>query len=269
MGRGLEVIVGFAVAPSTTFTALTMASGNSPTVRNAPLDSDIRMLNAWALNQAAGTLRIRSPKLHDNVQGIRLDVMATEPKPLFPWGIAQRLIAQDTLVLELSGSATSGDIEQAGMMIYYSNLPGADARLASLEDVLRKGTNIFTVENNITNGIAGGWSAEEAVNAEFDQWRANTDYALIGYHVDADCTAVRWRGADSANMGVGGPGDADGRDYTSDWFLALSKLYNMALVPVFNSANKQGILVDIADDENATAHTITSIFVELGPNGTK
>ena len=269
MGRGLEIIVGYATAPSTTFTALSMASGNSPTVRNAPLDSDIRMLNAWALNQAAGTLRIRSPKLHDNVQGIRLDVLANEPKPLFPWGIPQRLIAQDTLVLELSGSATAGDIEQAAMLIYYSNLPGSDARLASVEDVMRKGTHVFTVESNITNGVAGGWSAEEAINAEFDQFKANTDYALVGYHVDADCTAVRWRGADTANLGVGGPGDADGRDYTSDWFLALSKYFGMALIPVFNSANKQGILVDVADDENATAHSITSIFVELGPNGAK
>ena len=269
MGRGLEVIVGYATAPSTTFTALTMASGNSPTVRNAPLDSDIRMLNAWALNQAAGTLRIRSPKLHDNVQGIRLDIVANEPKPLFAWGIPQRLIAQDTLVLELTGSATAGDIEQAAMLIYYSSLPGSDARLASIEDVARRGTHVFTVENNITNGVAGGWSAEESINAEFDQFKANTDYALIGYHVDSDCTAVRWRGADSANLGVGGPGDADGRDYTSDWFQRLSRFFNMALIPVFNSANKQGILIDVADDENATAHTVTSIFVEMGPNGAK
>jgi len=265
MGRALEIIAGFATAPSTTFTALTMASGNSLTVRNAPLDSDVRLLQAWALNQTAGVLRIRSPKLHDNVQGIRLDVTAGDAKPLFPWGISQKLWPQDVLIAELTGSATTGDIEQAAMLVYYANLPGSDARLAAAEDVIRRGVNLVTVENTITNGTAGGWSAEEAINAEFDLLEANTDYALIGYLIDAECTAVRWRGADTANLGVGGPGDELGRDWTSEWFLRLSRLFNIGLIPVFNSANKAGILVDLADDENATAHTVTSILVELGP----
>lgn len=268
MGRALEIITGFVTAPSTTFTALTMATGNSLTVRNAPIESEIRMLQAWALNQAVGVLRIRSPRLHDNVQGIRLDVTASDAKPLIPWGAGQKLIAQDTLIGELTGSATAGDIEQASMLIYYANLPGSDARLATPEDVMRRGVNLLSVENTITNGTAGGWSAEEAINAEFDLLKANTDYALIGYLIDAEATSVRWRGADTANLGVGGPGDELGRQYTSEWFLRLSRHFGMGLVPVFNSANKAGILVDVADDENATAHTITSLFVEIGPAGT-
>jgi hypothetical protein len=265
MGKALEVITGFVTAPSTTFTGLTMGSGNSLTIRNAPLDSTVLLLQAWALNQTVGTLRIRSPKLHDNVQGIRLDVTASDAKPLLPWGVSQKLIPQDLLIAELTGSATAGDIEQAAMLIYYANLPGGDARLAAAEDVIRRGVNVVSVENTITNGTAGGWSAEEAINSEFDLLKANTDYALIGYLIDAECTAVRWRGADTANLGVGGPGDELGRDVTCDWFLKLSKLFGMPLVPVFNSANKSGILIDVADDENATAHTVTSLFVELAP----
>ena len=265
MGKALEVIAGFVTAPSTTFTGLTMASGNSLTIRNAPLDSSVLLLQAWALNQAAGVLRIRSPKLHDNVQGIRLDVTLGDAKPLMPWGVSQKLIPQDLLIAELTGSATGGDIEQAAMLIYYANLPGGDARLAAAEDVIRRGVNVVSVENTITNGTAGGWSAEEPINAEFDLLKANTDYALIGYLIDAECTAVRWRGADTANLGVGGPGDELGRDITCDWFLWLSKLFAMPLIPVFNSANKSGILIDVADDENATAHTVTSLFVELAP----
>jgi len=265
MGKALEVIAGFVTAPSTTFTGLTMASGNSLTIRNAPLDSSVLLLQAWALNQAAGVLRIRSPKLHDNVQGIRLDVTASDAKPLMPWGVSQKLVPQDLLIAELTGSATGGDIEQAVMLIYYANLPGGDARLAAAEDVIRRGVNVVSVENTITNGTAGGWSAEEAINAEFDLLKANTDYALIGYLIDAECAAVRWRGADLANLGVGGPGDELGRDITCDWFLWLSKLFGIPLIPVFNSANKSGILVDVADDENATAHTVTSLLVELAP----
>jgi len=267
MGRALEIIAGFVTAPSSTFTALVMAAGNTLTVRSAPVESEVRLLNAWALNQTSGTLRIRSPRLHDNVQGIRLDVLGGEPKPLFPWGLSQKLIPQDTLIAELTGSATAGDIEQAALLIYYANLPGVDARLASYEDVLRRGVNLVPVENTITNLLTGGWTAEEAINSEFDLLKANTDYALIGYLIDAECAAVRWRGADTGNLGVGGPGDELGRDYTSDWFLYLSRIFNLPLVPVFNSANKAGILIDLADDENATAHTVTSLFVEIGPAG--
>ncbi len=243
-----------------------MGAGNSLTVRNAPLDSAVTLLSVWALNQVVGTLRVRSPKLHDNVQGIRLDVTAGDAKPLLPWGVGQKLSPQDVLIAEITGSAVAGDIEQAAMLIYYSNLPGADARLASIEDVMRRGVNIVPVENTITNGVAGGWSAEEAINAEFDLLKANTDYALVGYLIDAECAAVRWRGADTANLGVGGPGDELNRGQTSDWFIRLSRAFNLPLIPVFNSANKGGILVDIADDENATAHTITSLFVEIGPS---
>lgn len=268
MGRALEILAGFVTAPSTTFTALTMGAGNSLTVRNAPLESDVRLIQAWALNQAAGTLRLRSPRLHDNVQGIRLDITLGDPKPLFPWGMGQKLIPQDMLIAELTGSATAGDIEQAALLLYYSDLKGVDARLASIEDVIRRGVNLVTVENTVTNGVAGGWSAEEAINAEFDLLKANTDYALVGYEIDAECAAVRWRGADTGNLGVGGPGDELGRQYTSDWFIRLSRAFNLPLIPVFNSANKAGILVDVADDENATAHTITSILVEIGPAGT-
>ena len=268
MGKALEIIAGFVTAPSTTFTGLTMAAGNVLTVRNTPLDSQVLMLQVWALNQTSGTLRIRSPRLHDNVQGIRLDVLAAEKKPLFPWGVGQKLYPQDTLIAELTGSATGGDIEQAAMLLYYANLSGIDARLASIEDVLRRGVNLVSVENTITNGTGGGWSAEEAINAEFDLLKANTDYALVGYLIDAECTAVRWRGADTGNLGVGGPGDQLARHVTADWFMRLSRAFGLSLIPVFNSANKAGILVDVADDENATPHTITSLLVEIGPAGT-
>ena len=83
MGKAFELIAGFVTAPSTTFTALTMATGSSLTVRNAPLGSEVRLLQCWSDQQTAGNIRIRSPKLHDNVQGIRLFSVASEVEPLF------------------------------------------------------------------------------------------------------------------------------------------------------------------------------------------
>jgi hypothetical protein len=261
----MEVITGFATAPSTTFTALTMASGNSATVRNARLDARIWLLSVWADNQTAGTFRIRSPKLHDNVQGLRFDVTASDVVPFYSMGYAQRLIPQDALILEITGSAVAGDIETAGLLLWYEDLPGTAARLTTYEDIVRRGMNVVTVENTLALGTAGGYSGEEAINAEFDLLKANTDYALVGYTVDAECAVVGWRGADFGNLRIGGPGNETLRHVTSDWFSRLSRSFGLPLIPVFNSANRAGLLIDGAQDENGTDTTLTSILVELGP----
>jgi len=265
MGAALEVLTGFATAPGTTFTALTMASGNSATIRNARLEADIRLLQLWADNQVAGAFRVRSPKLHDNVQGLRFDVTVGDVAPLWPWAAGQRLYAQDAMVLEISGSAVAGDIETAGLLIYYEDLPGTAARFLGIEELGRRYVNIVTVENTLALGTAGGYSGEEAINAEFDLLKANTDYALIGYTVDAECAVVGWRGVDTGNLRVGGPGNETLRHVTSEWFLRLTRAHGIPLIPVFNSANRAGVLIDGAQDENGTDTTLTSILAELGP----
>lgn len=265
MGRALEIVTGRVVAPGAALTGLTMSAGNTLTVRNAPLDSDVRLISLWVDVQAAGVLRIRSPRLHDNVQGIRFTTVPSEPKDLIPRRWFQKLVPQDLLIAELSGSAVGGDIENAAMLLYYSNLPGVDARLATVEEVLKRTVNIVTVENTIAAGAGGGYTGEEALNAEFDLLRANTDYALLGYTVSVECGAVRWRGADTGNLGVGGPGDELARDLTENWFIHLSEYLSLPLIPVFNSANKAGVLIDVLQDENAAAVTVNSIFAEIGP----
>lgn len=263
MGLGLEVLTGFATAPGATATALTMASGNSATIRSADSQADVRLLTAWADVQGAGQFRIRSPRLHDNSQGIRLDTTVSDASPLLPLGLNQRLYPQDALTLDIVGSATAGDIETACLLIYYSNLPGIEARLATWEQIRERIVHTFTVENTLSLGTAGGYSGEEAINAEFDLSKANTDYALIGYLVDTECATVRWRGSDTGNLGVGGPGNETLRHVTGEWFKRLAMMTGLPCIPIFNSANKAGILIDGAQDENGADPTVTSIFAEL------
>lgn len=265
MPKCMEVIAGQATAPSTTFTALTMNTGNSLTVRNTALNADVRLLQMWAKHQAAGVFRIRSPKLHDNVQGIRVRNPASLAIQMLPYDTYQKLVAQDTLVAEITGSAVGGQFEGGAALIYYSDLPGQSARLTTVADIQARGVNIFTQESTITPGAAGGYSGGQALNANFDFMKANTDYALLGYRVDTRCTVVRWTGIDVGNLGVGGPGEPNISDVTENWFTWLSRWQNLPLIPVFNSANKQGITTDIMQDQAAAAVVLTSIFVELAP----
>lgn len=266
MGVALELLTGFVTAPSTTFTGLTMAAGNSLNIRNAPIEARPQLLSAWADNQGAGNLRIRSPRMHDNTQGIRLGVVISEPRPLLPFLPRQGLYPQDTLTVELTGSATGGDIETACLLIYYPDLPGIDARLIGVEELMTRARNILTIENSLATGTAGGYSGEEAINAEIDLLKANEDYALIGYAVSAECATVRWRGADTGNLGIGGPGCIGMDEILRRWFIFISEESGLPLIPVFNSANKAAILLDAAQDENGADVIVTSIFAELGPS---
>ncbi len=265
MGLGLEVIAGFTTAAGATTTALTMNAGNSATIRNTRLDAKVLLLQVWTDHQAAGFLHIRSPRLHDNVRGIRIGADISEVKPTLPYRFRQPLVPQDTLVLEQQGSATAGDIETAALLIWYEDIVGIDAHLVSAQEVMERMVQLVTVENTLSTGTAGGYSGEEAITSESDLLIANTEYALVGFLVDSECAVIRWRGADTGNLGVGGPGDDTGRDYTRSWFLDLARAYEQPMVPVFNSANRAGILLDASQDENGADPKVTSILAQLAP----
>lgn len=264
-GVALELLCGFVTAPSTTQTALTMSSGDSLTLRATDPNKLVRLLAPWTLQQTAGTLRVRSPRLHDNKEGIRLKAVATEPYPLYPLDMPQRLFQNDTLAVDLSGSATAGDIEQAVLPILYDDLGGASARFINPDQLYKRGVNILAIENTLSTGTAGGWGAAEAINSEYDPMKANTDYALVGYLTDTLAAGIAWRGADTSNYRVGGPGHKNNRMQTRDWFVRLSQWLGMPLIPVFNSNNRGAIQIDCAVDENGADPLVNSIFVELAP----
>lgn len=265
MGLSMELISGKATAPGATLTALTMAAGNSLTVRNASLTSDVRLIDMWALNNAAGIFRVRSPKLHDNVQGIRNRIVASDPVPLMPHGAWQKLTPQDTLIAELSGSATGGQIEQAQMLIWYADLPGSTARLANWADIARRVVNYLTVEVAITSGSAGGYSGQVAINSTFDLLQANTDYAILGGITDVLCAAIRITGPDFANFGVGFPGYLSARFMPERYFMDLNLMLGIPTIPIFNSANKNGTLVDVVQNQAGTAVNTNIILAQLAP----
>jgi hypothetical protein len=74
---------------------------------------------------------------------------------------------------------------------------------------------------------------------------------------------VRWRGVDTGNLGVGGPGTDLLKELTQKWFIWLSERTGLPCIPVFNSANRAGILLDASQDENGLDVIVNSIFVEL------
>ena len=272
MGRGLEVVSSFVTAPGATLTATAAAAGNSLQIRSADVKSKVLLIETWAFNQVAGTLRIRSPRLHDNVNGIRTRVPAASVLPKYPGvisgGFGQFLIPQDTLIVEQSGSAVGGQIESNSMLIYYDSLPGISARLIDYPTLQRSGINVATVEASITGLITGQYGTALALNAAANSQnlKANTDYALLGGLVDTRCTTVRVLGVDFGNLGVGFPGEPSVQDLLDAFFVDMSLSMGLPLIPVFNSANAGSTTIDVQTNQAGGTFIVDLFCVELAPN---
>ncbi|HEY3042615.1 MAG TPA: hypothetical protein VGJ39_01225 [Vicinamibacterales bacterium] len=262
-GPALDTVTAQGTAIGATIAALTAATGDQLAVKNCPLEKVARILSFWSDVQVAGTGRIRSARLHDNVQGIRFDTVIGDLRPYMPWGVSQRVYPNDVLIVELGGSAVGGDLETIMLLIYYEDLPGISARFISVDELKRRGTNVSMVENTITTGTGGSYQGSEAINVEFDQFHAGGQYALVGYLTDTEMGAVCWRGPDTGNLRVAGPGEETERELTADWFVRLSRAFDLPLIPVISAENKAATAVDVVCDENGADPTITSIFVEL------
>jgi hypothetical protein len=182
-----------------------------------------------------------------------------------PRGVPQRLRPQDTLSVLQSGSAVGGAIEQGSVMIYYDDLPGIAARFIDTPTLMRRGVNIIGVKNTLALGVTGGYSGSQAINTTDDLFKANTDYALVGYLTDTLCGSIGWKGADTGNLRVGGPGHNTQKQVTGDWFKRLGEEFGLPMIPVFNSAGKGAIFIDGTQDDGGADPIVTSLFVELAP----
>lgn len=265
-GMAMDTITGFVTAPGATLTAQTAAAGDSFTVRNATPGKSILLLDAWAWNQAAGIWRVRSPKLTDNVQGLRFRVPGNSQSfPFFDEELPQILYAQDQLIFEQSGSAVGGQIESSSTMVWYEDIGGIAARLTTYDDVQKRGVELFTQEVSCVSAATGGYTGQAVLNSTFDLMKANTDYAVLGYLVDASCVTVCLRGADTGNLRVAGPGNQLLRDVTRYWFRNLSESLGRPAIPIINSANKANTFCDVVASQAAGTFNINWLMMELAP----
>lgn len=263
----LSLVSAKGTAINTTIAALTAVSGDSLAVPNFDVNKKAWILQVWADVQAVGTLRIRSPKMHDNVNGIRIDTVASDATPLLPWGFPVRIYPNDVLNVELAGSATAGDEEFVSMLQAFEDLPGQVGRLVSPDDVMRRMVHLITVENTITTPTTGIWGGAEAINAEIDQFQTDLEYAILGFKTDTECQGVGYRSPAWANTRVGGPGIETEPWLVSNWFSRISKEYSLPLIPVFAGSDKASVLIDVLIDENGADPTVTTYLAAMKRGG--
>jgi hypothetical protein len=244
-----------------TFAAGVGMTGQSTTVRNTALGSKVNLEGFWAEAAAASIVRVRSPRLHDNVQGIRYQVPLAAPYNLIGYKPQTPLVPQDLLVVEQSTVAAATTV--AFLQQSYASLPGSDGNYASWAQVQSRIVDIVTVEVTPGNPTAAGqWSAGVALNSTFDLLKANTWYALMGYTSSVQAGAFAIQGPDTGGLKVGGPGILNPLE-TREWFLWMDEFGEEPAIPVINSANKAGTFVYLADFAAANAAVVDLLFAEL------
>jgi hypothetical protein len=230
-----DTVAGAVTTAGQSYAAATPATGDSFTVRNFPDVAQAHLLGILYHGSAARQgFRVRSPLMHDNVQGLRFVPGEVPTSILVPRVNGQRLYPQDVLVVELSTAPSTGAAGIA-LQIFYDQLPGASSRLAHWGDIkgLIKSEKTLLVAAGV--GTANTWQ-DVVITTSENLLHANTDYAVLGYTIDQPGVAVGIKGIDTGNLRVCGPATTT-THITAEYFVRLSEESTYPTIPVFNSAN--------------------------------
>lgn len=261
MGIGCYLTSGRVTNPGAAVTAVTTNTGDTLQIPSFNKQAPAYLENCWAHSATPGVLRIRSPKLHDNVQGLRLTVPEALAKPLLPDEADQPVVTLDVLTVEMSGGAAETDV--AVLQMYITDMDGAAQNLALWDQVKPRIKNLLTNEVDCTAPAAvGNWSAGNAINATFDQLHADAVYAILGYTVSAACAAIAIAGPDTSQLKLGGPGTVDSRS-TRDWFIKQSQWSGRPHIPIIKAPNKGATLVYTLSASAPAAINVGLVMAEL------
>ena len=261
MGLGKDLVAGVVTETGIgNFIAVVAGSGDTFAVRALTPAGTAYLEDVIRHGTATGIVRVRSPLMHDDVQGIRA---------LLPAGcqfiggtqyFQQQLQALDVLILESTGTNTNVDVCALG--IYYTDIAGISANLVMPGDIAGRIRNIVSVQVACTSSATIGNWADTLINATMDLLHANSQYAVLGYLTDVAVPAVAIRGIDVGNLRCGGPGLLM-PDYTQWYFCDMSMNTGRPHIPVINANNKGGTFVSVLGLTASVAVNVSLIMAEL------
>jgi hypothetical protein len=256
VGTGVTTAAGIG-----TFTQSVGFTGQTTTVRNTALGSKVNLEAVWIDGTEVNIGRVRSPRLHDNVQGIRYNAPANSQYNLMGLRPQTPLVPQDLLITELAGAAA--DATSLYLHVSYASLPGSDGNFLSYAQVQPRIVDIMTQEFQFSAAAsANNWTAGGALNSFTDLMKANTWYALLGYVTSSPIGAVAIQGPDTGGLKVGGPGVANPIE-TREWFCWMDEYGEEPGIPVINSANKAGTFVYGGSVGATITANVDLLFAEL------
>jgi hypothetical protein len=270
MGYGIE-LVQFHLADAAATGAQAMTPGNqqSANIRaTAGGSAQVTLEAIIASFQDAGDFRVRSPRMHDDVNAVRIQAPAGVPTILAAEAFQQPLYSQDNLTVEavFTTAPTVNHVSIAGLLVYYADVPGIAGVYRSWAEVAPTIVDYLAVPVSPTSGAtAGDWGSGVALNSTVDVFKANTQYALVGCVAQGAAAANGlWgiQGVDTGNLIVGGAINNSVVDQRRKFYL-YEQTSGKPSIPVINSQNKGATLVFAATQTAATQVEISLIFAQL------
>jgi len=230
-----------------------------------PNGSGARILEAFGIDSAhVGEIQMiytRPESTHDQQHGWRSSLPATafnaagNVKAVSLLGGAQtlNLFRSDTPIIQ--ASSTAADCVIFAYLTEYDDFPGASASmvLPSIVDAgfkSRVGIRVSAVSSTTT---AGAYGAQRALNADDPRLHANTWYAIEGINVQSPCFGGQRLGVPAGAINI----------ESSSWFRDQAVKWNKPLIPVFNSNNAGGVLVQVCDAATSLTPQVDFQLVEL------
>lgn len=256
-----EVVAGRVTNPGATITALTANTGNTFTVRDFPESATAYIEEVWAQQATAGEVRLTSPRLHDNVQGLRFQSIAAQIRSFLGDEARQRVYANDVITYALSGGGA--EVDSSAMIVQYSDLSGITQNLQTWDAVAPRIVDYMGHVVQVTGPtVAGDWSAGNALNSFSAQQKADNTYALLGYLCATAELAIGVAGADTGNLRVGGPGTTDPLE-TRNWFVRLSRNTGQPYIPILKANNFASSTLAVARNTTGGTDNVTLLFARL------
>jgi len=241
-------------------TALPLVAGDSAVVRNFDSSKKAFLLGIHPHIQSGGIIRIKSPRMHDNVSNFRIDselsmhnpIMLAAPQPLF---------AQDQINVTANLTTGAGDINLINLLLYYEDLPGSNGNYQDWNTVRVKIRNIMTCTETFAIGATFAWSGTQIIVADEDLLKANTNYAVLGLGNALFGLESSIRGSDTGNLRVGFPTFHDIYNNIEFQFVEYSKYFGLPTIPIINSANKGNTFIESIGNENTNGANVSNIYL--------
>jgi hypothetical protein len=280
MGAAIETVSGYNTSATTTagtYVALTAQSTQSFTIRATPNSQAGYLLSPFMEGGAAGIFQIKSPRMHDFTIGTSfqfgLGTAANALEPLGGFWYQEPCWQTDILTVQFTTTASQGGSTAylGGFDVYYQNIPGISANLATWAQVQgyanaaeNLGDHYVSWVRPTTSATAGALGTGVAINATNDQFKANHTYALLGYLAPLQVGLWVINGVDTGNLNIGGPGVLS-PFVTGDYFVRRSFIQGIACIPLIQANNKGSTLVSVADAQSAsTAFSVGLVWMDLG-----
>lgn len=243
MGLAIDTI-GFAAttgAVAEVYANAAADAGDSLTIRQFVPGSTARLEFVGLQPAAAGVtgVQVKSPALHDNVQGVEFQTSESPAVFLMPPQQGELLQPGDTLTAAVETSLAAATVIGGALGVYYANLSGIAASLKMRADIFPNIAHIKTFPVTPGAVAANTWD-DTAIGTAAAQLKADRYYAVLGYIASDPYIALGVKGQATGNLRVCGPGSSTSIA-TDTYFVDQSDSHQTPHIPVFYANDRNSV----------------------------